>query len=113
MTEDDLMDFRAMSDKAILILLGDRMNRQRLNQDMTQAELARHAGVARIVVQRLENGLGCKLENLIRVLRVLGLLEQLEIFLPEPGLSPVQLARLKGHERQRASGTHKRMKGKK
>lgn len=105
------MDFFSMSDKALLALLGERVHRQRLNQDMTQAELAKHAGVARIVAQRLENGLGCKLENLIRILRALRLLEQLETFLPEPGLSPVQLAKLKGYERQRASGGHRRVRG--
>ena len=98
------MDFRSMSDKAVLILLGERISRQRLNQNITQAELAKRAGMARIVVGRLENGLGCKLENLIRILRALGLIEQLEVFLPEPGLSPIQLAKLKGKKRQRASG---------
>lgn len=98
------MDFRSMSNKAVLILLGERISRQRLNQNITQAELAKRAGMARIVVQRLENGLGCKLENLIRILRALGLIEQLETFLLEPGLSPIQLAKLKGNKRQRASG---------
>lgn len=107
------MDFRTMNDKAILILLGDRISRQRLNKNITQLELAKRAGMARIVVYRLENGLGCKLENLVRILRVLGLLEQLEIFLPEPGLSPIQLAKLKGNKRRRASGGHGRMTGKK
>lgn len=101
-----------MSDKAILKILGERVNRQRLNQNITQIELARGAGVARIVVHRLENGLGCKLENLIRILRGLRLLEQLNTFLPEPGISPIQLAKLKGHERQRASGRHHQNKGK-
>lgn len=101
------MDFRSMSDKAILILLGERVSRQRLNQDITQGELALRAGIARIVVGRLENGLGCKLENLIRILRALGMVDQLENFLPEPGLSPIQLAKLKGNERQRASGRHR------
>ena len=107
------MDFRSMSDKTVLILLGERINRQRLNQNMTQAELAKRAGMARIVVQRLENGLGCKLENLIHILRALGLIEQLEIFLPEPGLSPIQLAKLKGNKRQRASGGPRLSIGKK
>lgn len=101
-----------MNDKALLILLGERINRQRLNQDITQAELAKRAGVARIVVQRLESGLGCKLENLIRILRALGLLQQLETFLPDQGPSPIQLAKLKGYERQRASGGRRRVKGK-
>lgn len=101
-----------MSDKAILKELGARVNRQRLNQNITQAALAGRAGVARIVVHRLESGLGCNLESLIRILRPLGLLEQFNVFLPEPGLSPIQLVKLKGQERQRASGPHQKKKRK-
>lgn len=96
-----------MSDQTIVKILGERVNRQRLNQNMTQVELAKKSGVARIVIHRLENGLGCTLESLIRLLRALGALEQLNSFLPEPGLSPIQLAKLKGRERQRASGKHR------
>ena len=107
------MDYHSMNDRSVLALLGARVNRQRLNQNVTQTELAKRAGLARIVIQRLENGLGCKLENLIRILRALGLLEQLETFLPEPGLSPIQLVKLKGRERQRASGMRGRVKGNK
>ena len=102
------MKLETMTDKLLLKILGERVNRQRLNQNITQAELSKQAGVARIVVHRLENGLGCNLESLIRILRGLGLLEQLNTFLPEPGLSPIQLAKLKGHERQRASGRHRK-----
>ena len=98
------MDWQAMTDKAILTALGERAARQRLNQNVTQNELVKRAGVTRIVVQRLEDGRGCTLESLLRVLRALGLLNQLDLFLPEPGPSPIQLAKLKGKERQRASG---------
>ena len=101
------MNYRAMSDKAILAIIGERAERQRLNQNISQADLARRAGLARIVVQRLEGGRGCTLESMIRILRVLGLLSQVDSFLPEPGLSPIQLAKIKGRERQRASGMRK------
>lgn len=98
------MAFQNLNNQAILQELGERTARQRLNQNITQAELAKRAGVARIVIHRLENGLGCTLESLLRILRALGFLEQLSLFLPEPGLSPVQLAKLKGAKRQRATG---------
>ncbi len=96
----------ALSDKAILAEIGERINRQRLNINITQTELAKKAGVGRIVVQRLESGRGCNLENFIRIARVLGVIEQLDAFLPPPGLSPLQLAQLKGRERLRAAGRH-------
>ena len=106
------MNFGTMSDKAILAELGERVNRQRLNRNITQNDLAGQAGVARIVVQRLEGGRGCILENLIRILRALGLLEQLDAFLPEPGLSPLQLAKTRGRERRRAAGRRGQAEGK-
>jgi putative transcriptional regulator len=97
------MDFKAMSNIAVLKEIGQRISRHRLNRNITQMELAYKAGVTRIVVQRLENGLGCNLESLIRILRPLDCIDQLNSFLPEPGISPLQLAKLKGHERVRAS----------
>lgn len=93
-----------MSDKAILAELGERVHRERLNRNTTQVELSRQAGVARAVVQHLESGHGCSLEGLIRILRALGLLDQIDAFLPDPGPSPVQLAKLHSKQRQRASG---------
>jgi putative transcriptional regulator len=104
------MDFKGMSNIAVLAEIGQRIYRQRLNLNITQIELAHRAGVTRIVVQRLENGLGCNLESLIRVLRPLDCIDQLDTFLPESGISPLQLAKLKGHERVRAS--HPRHNGK-
>jgi len=95
-----------MNDKAILAEIGERISRQRLNRNITQTDLAVQAGVARIVVQRLEGGRGCILENLIRIARALGILEQLDAFLQVPELSPLQLARLKGRERVRAATRH-------
>jgi transcriptional regulator with XRE-family HTH domain len=111
--EEVIMNFRTMSDNSILAELGERVNRQRLNRNITQTDLAGQAGVARIVVQRLEGGRGCTLENLIRLLRTLGLLDQLDAFLPEPGLSPLQLAKFRGRERLRAVGRRQSLASKK
>ena len=98
------MNLGAMSDKAVLAEIGERISRQRLNRNITQTDLAVQAGVARIVVQRLEGGRGCTLGNLIRIMRALGILEQLDAILQASELSPLQLAKLKGRERLRAAG---------
>jgi transcriptional regulator with XRE-family HTH domain len=97
------MDFKSMSNAAILAEIGDRISRRRLNRNITQIDLARLSGITRIVVQRLESGLGCNLESFIRILRGLNLIDQLDSFLPEQGISPIQLAKLKGNRRLRAS----------
>ncbi len=100
------MDFLTMSDKAVLVEIGQRVQRERLNQNLTQGDLAHKAGVSRRTMQHLETGRGCTLAGLIRVLRTLNKLDALDSFIPQPGISPVQLSRLRGAERQRATGQH-------
>ena len=98
------MDFSAMSDKAVLRELGSRIQGRRLAMNISQSELTRKAGVARKVIQNIEGGQGATLKGFVRILRALGLATELEFFLPEPGPSPLELAKLKGRERLRASG---------
>ena len=92
-----------MSDTAALEALGQRIARYRLNRNMTQAALAREAGISLPTVQRLEGGHSTQATNLIRVLRALQLLENLDGLVPEPAISPLQQARMQGKTRQRAS----------
>ena len=98
------MKFSFMNSHAVLKEIGVRMRRERLNQNLTQETLAQGAGVSRRVILDLEKGKGCGLSSLIEILRALKKLDQLDAFLPDPGISPLQLAKLRGHERQRASG---------
>jgi transcriptional regulator with XRE-family HTH domain len=105
------MNFEAMSEKAVLEELGRRLQAQRLNANLAQAEVARKAGVSRRALQNLESKGVCTLSLLIRVMRALGKLGQLEALLPESGPSPIQLAKLKGRERQRATGRRKSAAG--
>ena len=93
----------AMSTRAILEDIGSRIQRERLNQNTPQAQLAHKAGIARRALQNLEAEGRCTLGTFIHVLRALGKLEQLNLILPDPGPSPLQLARLQGRERKRAS----------
>lgn len=99
-----MKNLNELSDAAIVQLLGERIQKERLNQNMTQTELAERTGINRIVLTRLEGGRGCTLGSFIRILRSLGKLEHLDLFLPEPGISPIQLAKLGGHERREAAG---------
>lgn len=93
----------AMSDSAVLVEIGRRLQANRLNANLAQADVAQKAGVSRRTLQKMESGRVCTLLALVRVLRGLGVLDALDGFLPEPGLSPIQLAKLKGRERRRAS----------
>jgi transcriptional regulator with XRE-family HTH domain len=105
------MKFNAMNNLAVLREIGVRVRRERLNQNLTQERLAREAGVSRRVILDLEKGKGCVLSSLVEILRALGKLNQLDAFLPDPGISPLQLAKFKGRERQRASGRRIKNRG--
>ena len=89
-----------MGDAAILREIGDRLKQARLDRNMTQAALSNLIGVSRRTIQKAEEGEVSTLKTVIALLRGLGLLDRLDLLLPET-LSPVQpLAKL----RQRASG---------
>lgn len=96
------MSFSECSDKAVLALLGSRVQRERLNRNLTQADLAESAGIGTRTVRYLEAGRQTTVETLIRILRALELLQVLDALLPEPEVSPLQLAKLKGRARLRA-----------
>lgn len=99
----DTMIFSNLNDDHILEEIGQRVARQRLNANVKQAELAYEAGVSRKTLSNLENGHSVQLESLIRILRALNKLDQLNLLLPNPEVSPIALADLKGKTRQRAS----------
>lgn len=93
------------SDQAVLAEVGARVQELRLERNLTQGEVARESGLSKITVERLEAGQPTELLTLIRALRVLGLLELLNLALPEPLPSPIDALRLRGKVRRRASGT--------
>ena len=79
-----------MTDEEVLIQLGQRLARVRLQQNLTQSKLAEEAGVSRPTIQRLEAGRSTQLTNLVRVLRALGLLA-LHEWIPEPSVRPMEV----------------------
>ena len=92
-----------LTDEAILVELGKRLAQRRLTFQLTQADLAEQSGVSKRTVERIEAGATTQLSTLIRILRVLQLLDRLEDLIPASGPRPMDLLKLKGKERQRAS----------
>ena len=91
------------SPAAIAEELGERLKQARLNVDRTQVQLAELAGVTRKSVLNAEKG-KVSLEVLVAIMGALRLTAQLDNFLPIQEVSPIQLAKLQGRKRQRASG---------
>lgn len=92
-----------LTDTGVLDSLGGRISRQRLQRNLTQAELATAAGVSKRTIERLEAGESSQLSSFIRILRALDLLDRLDAVVPYPTPSPVEQLKLQGRQRQRAS----------
>lgn len=103
MSIEELMD-----DQAVLLEIGQRLSQRRVELDLTQAVLAKEAGVSKRTVERVEAGESTQTTTLIRILRVLQLLANLDAFLPETGPRPMDLLKLRGKPRQRASSKKRR-----
>tara|TARA_R110002096_G_scaffold188467_2_gene368373 strand:- start:8924 stop:9250 length:327 start_codon:yes stop_codon:yes gene_type:complete len=97
------MDYYSLTDSAIEAEIGSRLKALRLRRNITQQALADATGLSVTAIKGIEGG-GGRLATLIAVLRALGALDQLENFIPEVTISPLQLARRKGIARQRATG---------
>lgn len=96
------------ADTVILGELGLRLAAARLERNLTQAELAAEAGVAKRTVERLEAGESSQLANLVRVVRALGLAANFDLLVPETPPSPIAELKLRGRQRERASRRAKR-----
>jgi len=97
----------ALAPEAVLGELGRRLARRRLDLGITQAEAADRAGIGKRTVERIEAGLDTQASTLIRLLRVLDLAGGIEGLIPEPRPSPMELLRLDGKRRRRASSRRK------
>ena len=96
------MNYIELTDEQVISELGSRLARARLNRNISQESLAAEAGITRKTLSSLENGSNFDVSTLVRLLRVLGLLDNLGTLVPEDLPSPVALARFKGKTRRRA-----------
>ena len=90
-------------------VVGLRLKRARLNRDMTQVEVAEKAWIKRRTVLNAEKG-DVRLSDLIAILRALDMLGNLDVLIPEVPYSPIQLLKLQGKVRKKASGKNKKAK---
>lgn len=101
-----IMDWYALSDIAAVRELGRNLQLIRLNQDITQQELAEQTGLSRLTISQVENGRPASTLTLVQLLRALGRLDVLEVVEESATISPLQAVRLARQQRQRASRRH-------
>jgi putative transcriptional regulator len=100
-----IMNTTEMPVGQILAELARRLKTERLNQNMTQQDLADRAGVSVDTVRSIESAGNATLAVLAKLLRALGLDERLQMLVPTIDVSPIQVAKREGHVRERATGT--------
>ena len=74
-----------VSNKHVMVEIGSRFAAARINKGMGQAKLSQVSGVSEKTIGHLENGRkSVGLLNIIAIIRALGLIDELENFMPEP-----------------------------
>jgi transcriptional regulator with XRE-family HTH domain len=81
------------TDPEILEELGQRLAALRKATGLNQAQAAQRAGLDRSTVSRAEGGDNPTLLTVVRLLRVYRRLATLDVFIPEPEISPMALIR--------------------
>lgn len=84
------MPVHFMSDEEIIRSLGQRIQQYRLSQNLTQHEVAEHAGISRSSIRKIEAGESVSTSVLTAALRTLRLLEPFYHFVPEVEVNPYE-----------------------
>ena len=104
--KESVLSARSLDDQ--LAFLGKTIAERRLTRNWTQAELAERSGVSASTLRRLEAGESTQLANFLRVLRALGVVDQLAALAPEADPFEDVRAERGRTARQRASGSRRR-----
>ena len=81
-------DIYALSDVQIQTKIGEKIKATRLKQNITQESLAESALISRSSVQKVESGEIKSFDTFLRILRMLGMLDEKHHLCKEEELSP-------------------------
>ena len=101
------MNWNSLSNSAIIEEVGKRLKDYRIRRKLTQQEVAEQAGISIFSVAQIERGKVVTMSIFLSVIRVLRLLENFELFIPEIGISPIELLKLKGKTPKRIKKSKK------
>ena len=97
-----------LTDAAIFSRIGNHLRQARLKQNITQQSLADAANVSLSSIRKIENGKIGSFDALVRIMRILGMLEVLQPLIDEEQMSPNEYYDLvnssKKRQRKRAVG---------
>ena len=92
-----------MDSERVSAVIGQRVRQYRLNQDLTQEDLATLANVSLNAVKSAESDKST-LPTYVAILQALGRIDNLLAAFPDEGVSPVQLLKSSTKQKKRASG---------
>lgn len=98
------MKNQVVSPTALAAQFGERVKKARLNANISQQHLAKKVGLSVKSIKNAEKG-RCQFETMVAILMALGKADQLDLVLSASNISPIQLAKLQGKQRQRAAST--------
>ena len=102
-----MMDYNAMSDERLALMLGEYIKHHRIEKNWSQDELGVRAGLSRPTISLMERGKSMNLNSIIKVLRVLDLLYLFDALKITQTFSPIEM--LKMQEKQRKHSSKKRV----
>lgn len=97
-----MLDFGFASEKEIRLDLAERLRACRLAKGISQPDLALRAGLGRATVQRFEAKGDASLENFIRIVMALGLVDHLQPAFKIEVRSIAEMERAEQNKRKRA-----------
>lgn len=107
-------DIYSLSDAQIQKKIGEKLKAVRLKQNITQDSLAESSSISRSSVQKIETGEIRSFDVFLRILRTLGMLDELSHLCEEEQMSPSEYFEMvnsaKKGRRKRAVGKIKKNK---
>lgn len=105
MRQESIIDATPRSTDRWEAELGERVRLARKRMRLTQAQLAERANISLSAERALESGAGSTLASFIKVLRALGIEQELDrVFLPRATVSP--MAALRARSQAKSSVDH-------
>lgn len=77
-----------------------RLREERINQGLSQKDVAQKSGLSLMVISKMENGENVRFSSFLLYLKVLGKIDALDALIPEVSPKPTDLVKM-GKPRQR------------
>lgn len=94
---------QSATDTEVMVELGKRLKRCRIDSGLSQIELAERTGISAKTIANMEDGMQSNSLTLIRVLRALNLLDNLELLAPCQDIRPIDFLRYNQNAPERVS----------